>query len=245
MNDPDFDLLIWNNLHADIYLGLHSNAMHLYIESIVDPSLNAIESRHDELASSEDPVAAFLMHDIEELLTSAIEAFALSIQSMWERQFRAFLKGCATELRLADAYVAQLERDQWPQLVERFAEMRGLALSAFDSFSTLEVLQLVGNVCRHGDGQSAKKLFERRPDLWSQWPPALPAGWPGPSLVVPSYPPFSHFSMRRAVLTELAQAVGWFWDDHNYIYTNSILRRDRNVDSSLEEMRARRAHRRR
>lgn len=237
--------ITWTNLSSDIYLGLHANAVRLYMDSVVGPALDAIDARHDELERDEDPVAAFLKGDIEELRKSAIEAFALAIQSLWERQLREFLKGCARELKRGDGLVKALGTDDWTKLVKHFGDLRGVSLEVFDSFEDLDLLQLLGNACRHGDGKSATMLHARWPDLWPAWPPSLPGPWtslPG-SEARPPPPPFSTISLPRALLDRVANAVIWFWEDHNYIYTNSLFSKHRNVAGSLQAMREDRARR--
>jgi hypothetical protein len=242
----DIDRFTWDNLQSDIYLGLHANSMQLYLDGVVTPALNAIDTRHDELSRSDEPGAPFQLGDVEALRESTMEAFALSIQSQWERQLREFLKGCARELKRSDAYVASLATDNWSKLLKRFQDLRGIPLQAFDSFPALDLLQLLGNACRHGDGNSARKLYERRPGLWPNWPPAPPVSWPESHLMPStSQPPFSQVSLSRLLLVRLAEAVIWFWEDHNYIYTNSIKRKHYSVEGALAKMRDERAKRRR
>ena len=244
MPPVDIESFTWDNLQSDIYLGLHANSMRLYLDDIVTPALNAIDTRHNELSRSDDHGAAFELGDMEALRDSTMETFALSIQSQWERQLREFLKGCAHDLKRSDAYVASLATDNWTKLLECFQDLRGVPLQAFDSFPELDLLQLLGNACRHGDGNSAKKLYERWPELWPNWPPATPASWFDQSLnCQPSHPPFSQVSLSRLLLVRLAEAVIWFWEDHNYIYTNSIKRKHYSVEDSLAKMRNERARR--
>lgn len=246
MTEPciDIETFTWSNLQADIYRGQHANAMRLYLESVITPALDVIDARRDELSRSDEPIAVFQFGDLKRLHAATIEAFALSVQSQWERQLRAFLKDCARELKPFAAYLQKLESANWTELLRQFQELRGLPLQAFDSFSDLELLQLLGNACRHGDGKSARVLYERCPELWPNWLPALPAGWSGPPLaLVPTHPPFSQICLQRSHLVRLTHALIWFWDDHNYIYTNSIKPKHSNIDSVLAEMRERRARR--
>lgn len=242
----DIERLIWDNLQSDIYLGLHANSMRLYLDGVVTPALDAIDIRHDELSRSDEPGAVFELGDVDALRQSTIETFALSIQSQWERQLRDFLKGCARELKRSDAYVASLSTDNWTKLLERFQDLRGLPLQTFDSFPDLDLLQLLGNACRHGDGNSARKLYERWPELWPNWPPATPVSCSeSPLNCLPTHVSFSQVSLSRLLLVRLAEAVIWFWEDHNYIYTNSIKRKHNSVEGALAKMRDQRALRRR
>lgn len=192
--------ITWTNLGADIYLGLHANAVRLYMNSVVGPALDAIDARHAELERDDDPVAAFMKADVEQLRKSAFEAFALAIQSLWERQLREFLMGCARELKCSDALVKSLATDDWTKLVKHFGDLRGVPLEVFDSFEELDLLQLLGNACRHGEGKSATMLHARWPELWPEWPPSLPGPWPPlpGSEAPPPLPPFSTISVPRA-----------------------------------------------
>lgn len=240
----DIETFTWQNLSADVHLALHANSVRLYLDSVVKPAMDAIDATHAELASSDEPGAEFMLADVEDLHRSTVEAFALAIQSLWERQLREFLKGCARDLKRDEAFIASLATADWTKLVKVFGELRGLPLQAFDSFEDLELLQLLGNACRHGDGKSARLLFARWPDLWPMWPPALPELWDGPPLKnMPAHPPFSQISVPRALLDRLGNAVIWFWEDHNYVYTNSISRKHESVPRKLKAMREERARR--
>jgi hypothetical protein len=242
----DIEKITWTNLTADIYLGLHANAVRLYLDSVVRPALDAIDARHDELARDEDPGAAFMKTDVEELRKSAIEAFALAIQSLWERQLREFLKGCAHELKCSDALVKSLAVDDWTKLVKHFGDLRGVPLEAFDSFDDLDLLQWLGNACRHGDGKSATLLHARWPDLWPDWPPLLQgpqAQMPGTPAAHAEPPPFSAISVPRALLDRVANAVIWFWEDHSYLYTKSLNNKHPSVEGTLQVMRKERTRR--
>jgi hypothetical protein len=242
----NIDNLTWTNLSADIYLGLHANAVQLYMDSVVEPSLDAIDARHAELAASEEVAAAFMLSDMQELRRSAIEAFALAIQSLWERQLREFLKGCARELKRSDGFVKSLATDEWTRLVKHFGDLRGVPLQSFDSFEDLELLQWLGNACRHGDGKSAAALYARWPELWPPAPPSPPSppgGWTLPPGVQPGPPTFASISVPRALIARLANAVIWFWEDHNYLYTNSLTRKHASVAGALQAMREQRASR--
>lgn len=236
----------WDNLQADIYFGLHARSMRRHLESVITPALDSIDERHNELSRSDEVFAAFELADVNLLRGSTIEAFALSIQSQWERQLRDFLKGSARELKRSEAYVASLTTAPWLTLLDRFQELRGLSLQTFDSFPDLDLLQLLGNACRHGDGRSARLLYERCPAFWPNRPLELPVSLSGPALTnKPNHPSFSEISLSRSLLVRLAYAVIWFWEDHNYIYTNSIKDKHSSIDDHLAKMRDERARRRR
>jgi hypothetical protein len=229
----DIETVTWSNLQSDIYLGLHTQAMWLYLERVVTPALDAIDARHDELSRSDEPTAIFQLNDVNALRRATIEAFALSIQSQWERQLRGFLKGCAQELKHSADYVKKLERLPCEELLNPFHELRGVSLKNFDSFPDLELLRLIGNACRHGDGPSARTLFERWPELWPTSPFANAL----------NHPSFSQAKLPRSLLVRLIHAVIWFWEDHSYIYTNSISPKSSNIANALSKMREKRVTR--
>jgi hypothetical protein len=247
----DIETFTWSNLQADIFLGQHARAMRLYLESVVTPALDAIDARLDEMSRSDEPADVFGLGGMNALRRSTIEAFALSLQSLWERQLREFLKGCARELKRPADEVQELERANWEKLLKRFQELRGLPLDAFDSFRELELLHLLGNACRHGDGSSARILSDRWPEFWPNRPwfddPLALRPAPLPPYVAPPITSrsFSEASLPRSLLVRLTHAVIWFWEDHNYIYTNSITPKHSNIDGALAKMREERARRRR
>jgi hypothetical protein len=247
----DVETFTWNNLQADIFLGQHAHAMRLYLENVVTPALDAIEARLDEMSRSNEPADIFGLDGMKALQRSTIEAFALSLQSLWERQLREFLKSCACELKRSVKQVEELERAKWETLLKRFQELRGLPLDAFDSFRELELLHLLGNACRHGDGSSARTLSRHWPELWPNLPWSDASLAPRPAPLVPDGASriisrsFSEVSLSRSLLVQLTYAVIWFWEDHNYIYTNSITVKNSSINNALAKMREERARRRR
>lgn len=241
----DIDSLVWKNLDADIYLAMHGASVRLFLDEVIIPSVAALNERIKEVESSDDEVTAtFLTLDLIELRSSSLKAFALSIQALWERQFRGFLKGCAQELGKEDGYIEQLMRGEWNTLVRQFKELRGIPLSSFYSFNDLCLLQRLGNACRHGDGTSARKLYQTNPEFWLRRAVGpFGEGSRGQPEVANAAPPFSSALVPLAVVRRLALAVIWFWEDHNYIYINSIERKHRSIETTLTRMRADRARR--
>jgi hypothetical protein len=217
----DIETFTWINLKTDIFQGRHANTMCLYLEKVVNPTLNVIDTEHEEMSKSDEPAAIFGLDDMTMLRQSTLQAFTLSVQSLWERQLRGYLTECARELERPATYLKDLETGSWTKLSEHFKQLRGLPLGAFDSFPDLDLLQLLGNACRHGEGKSARVLRERMPDLW----------------------PNSKINVPRPLLERLTHAVIWFWEDHDYIYTNSIARKHPSVDKALAKKREDRARR--
>ena len=120
---------------------------------------------------------------MKDMLRESKLAFGLAIQSIWERQLRVYLRGCAGELRPREPIGAKIERASWKDLGKCFRDLRGIDLEAFPSFDILDILQHLGNACRHGEGDSAAELARRCPDLWPTMPlvppmPHMPPGSP-------------------------------------------------------------------
>jgi hypothetical protein len=66
---------------------------------VIAPAIRALEEKIAALGRSDIPGDAFAQADMEDVLKETKMAFGLSIQSIWERQLRGYLRGCAEELR--------------------------------------------------------------------------------------------------------------------------------------------------
>ncbi|WP_457446525.1 hypothetical protein [Roseateles sp. P5_E4] len=248
MNDVeplrDIEEVTWTNLRADSYSGSHRDPVALFLNDVINPSLDAIEARIGHAQREEGLAADFELIDLEPLHSSTLQGYTLTVQSVWERQLRGYLIACAKEQGWDGEKIDKLQRKDWDWLCKRFKDLKGVALEAFPSFSDLDLLMLLGHACRHGDGAAARKLFDRCPGLWVNWPPALPDGWPGEPLKnVPSYPPFKDVTLTRDLLTQMVIGVIWFWEDWELIYTNSLKRKHWSVHETVKQMRRRRAER--
>src|SRR3546814_18258276 len=84
-----------------------------------------------------------------DMLRESKLAFGLAIQSIWERQLREYLRGCAGELVPGEPIGAKIERADWKALRKYFRKLRGIELEVFPSFDNLDLLQHLGNACRH------------------------------------------------------------------------------------------------
>ncbi|MGH0343913.1 hypothetical protein NKY44_08830 [Sinorhizobium meliloti] len=207
----------WQNCYADVVTSSHDRTIRSYFDDVIVPALSSLMRRIDELGQSGDPVAVFERSDVEDVLRETKLAFALAIQSIWERQLREYLKGCALELRKNDPMRERIARADWPKLLKVFRDLRGIALEEFPSFGALDTLQHLGNACRHGDGASSLELVERCPDLWPVIP-AMPFGDP------------QGFGLKSVDAMEVSidrlrgfvDAIGGFWKDMEYIYNESI-----------------------
>ncbi len=102
-------------------------------------------------------------------------------------------------------------------------EVRGIPLSAFDSYADLQRLQLLANACRHGEGDSAVRIYKHHPELWPDWPP-LPMMLPGQTepYVYTGPPTFDRIVVPRQWWRDFVDAIVWFWEDVEIIHGNSL-----------------------
>jgi hypothetical protein len=183
-----------------------------YFDDVILPALATLDRRIDELGRSDWPGHEFAQADMRDVLRETKLAFGLSIQSIWERQLRAYLLGCARELR-PDTPVTKKETANWESLRDLFRQLCGIGLDAFPTFQTLDTLQHLGNACRHGDGKSANELASRCPDLWRVIPPMPPEFNPPP----PGPQPVAAMDIPVERLSEFVAAIAGFWRDAEYI----------------------------
>lgn len=232
----------WKNCFADVQTCKHHLTIQAYFEDVILPALCTIDSKIEALANSDWPSAAFARADMQNMLREAKIAFGLSIQSIWERQLRCYLTGCAGYLRAGEPIAEKIERANWKDLCKWFRELRDIRIEDFPSFDALDLLHHLGNACRHGEGASAEELVQRCPDLW---PPAA------------TIPPMPHMPPGSAAITAPRQvaamdipverlrifvtAISAFWQDHEYIYNESIQRKDPHLEAKLAHERANRA----
>jgi hypothetical protein len=175
------------------------------------------------------PGHEFAQADMQDVLREAKMAFALSIQSIWERQLRAYLVGCAQALQPSTFPEGKVERSNWKELRGLFRDLRGIELESFPSFDELDILQHLGNACRHGDGGSAVELSRRCADLWQPIPSLPPEFGPAPS----GPPPVASMDISAARLRGFVEAIATFWMDTEYIYNESIERKHENLEAHL------------
>ncbi len=231
----------------------HVRALALFRDSVVRPSLLVVDGEIRANDASDEPGAAFFEGDLAELHQATVEGYLLTVQSMWERGLRGLL--VKRDKRLCGGQnVERLHRANWSNdtkgLQSHFERLLAVPLSAFDSYSDLDLLQNLGNAIRHGDGQSAKRVHELAPSLWWNWfPPgttydagpfkvSVPADWP-------AHPSFDKVTLTEAVLEQMIHAVSGFWTDIECIRCNSFRRIDETVRRRLDAWPAEREQRRR
>jgi hypothetical protein len=223
----------WKNCYSDIAAARNGGLAKGFLSDVVLPSIYNLEEKITAFHESDGPFVSFQKADTEELLSQSKKAFALSIQSIWERQLRVYLKGCAAELRPSEGLEEKAEKANWSGLAVLFKDLRGIELKEFPSFPTLDTLHHVGNACRHGDGISARKLVELHPEWWPQYGLSLENFFASfghrPHKVVAT------MRLPTESLSQFAGAIDEFWGDATYIYNESIEQKH----ASLEELLAR------
>lgn len=157
----------WKHGLADAYTYRNGAIAEEFLDLVVRPSVAALECKHLELASSDDlATACFMANDHRDLINKTNMAFCLSIQALWEQQLRRYLGHCINFAGIEGVTFDELEHLIWGEKTNKlFQHIRGVDLTTFDSYATLNKLQLSGNACRHGDGKSSRKLFKLHPEL--------------------------------------------------------------------------------
>lgn len=232
----------WTNNYLTFTGGVvHALRVRAYYKEVIQPALITLDAQISTWQNSNDDGAPFAADDARQLRRATIEAFCLALQSIWERQLRGYLQTCDP---LGQSEV-DWQRALWNDLQDAFFRLRGIRMEAFDSFQVLDLLQLVGNACRHGDGRSARALFERSPEFWPIWEKLVEASWAMSNgqepLLGPA--PFSMVEFPAMFLQQATDAIAWFWEDVEYIYLASIARPTPEVPRLMEEMREERRKR--
>lgn len=237
------DSFTWKNCHADVVSAGYGAIALSFLSEVVKPSLDALGIQMDKWKKSEDPIAPFYISDLEELYRATIMAFCLSIQSLWERQIREYLVGCARELKPNSDLTKKAIKGNWKDIDKIFYELRGLSLTEFEPFKKLDLLWQLGNVCRHGDGPSANSLWEAHPELWPKKNTSSPF-WPEEmNLDEEKPPPAREIAIKKNLLSSFVNAIVLFWSETEYIYLESISDKHPSVLKKLSEMREVRARR--
>lgn len=233
----------WKNCMADVHTYRHGRMARAYFDDVVAPSLDALNAQIDEWSRSDSGAAAFAKDDVEELRRVTMLAFCLSIQSMWERQIRTYLRGCADELKPDSGLASKAMTVSWGKMDKLFHDLRGISLREFDEYADLDLLHLLGNACRHGDGKSARQLWEKYPGLWpTRRRPR--ARIKTPVSQTEKIPSIDSIVISRDLVGRFVDAIASFWDETEYIYLESIERKHESVEAKLVTMRRERAARR-
>lgn len=232
----------WKIGFADAYASSNGPAVDDYLNWVVNPSIAALEIHRQELAraAEEDVVFNFALSDHERLIQRTYMTFALAIQSQWEQQIRSYLTSCLGRHTIEGVTPEKIENASWgAKLNALFFKVRGVELSSFDSYPALTQLQMLGNACRHGDGDSARDLHTLHPELWpapTQFPWLDSSMEPPP----PPKPPVQHLQITLEILTRYVSAIALFWMDMDRLGIESLLDEQPGLQSRVAKLLERR-----
>ncbi|MBN3964318.1 hypothetical protein IMW75_03335 [Pseudomonas gregormendelii] len=199
----------WEVLPSDIRAATNGSAVAEYLAHVVMPSIAALEQRRHDLALADDPGSKFALADHPQLVKRTHKTFCLAIHSLYEQQLRSYLHLCTWDYPVESVTRRhQLEKSTWgKELNALFFKVRGLKLDGFASYPVLTQLNLMANACRHGEGSSARSLYEAHPELWPsikrfQWEDELP-----------KMLSFQSLEITLEQLAQYADAISLFWLD--------------------------------
>ena len=210
----------WKHSIVDVYANNYGSVAQDFLELVVQPSLQALQRRRDELIASPDiddfiKSLQALDHFVLEQRTAM--AFCLGIQSLWEQQVRTYMSGCVRHFFIPDSpddqapdavreAIEKAEKVLWGAEFNGFFLMvRGLELPQFQSYPQLDLLMLLGNVCRHGEGKAARTLRKRNPELWPASSPLFEEHY--------GVRPVTDLMLSFELLRSLVEAVVLFWQE--------------------------------
>lgn len=201
----------WKHGWADAYASNNGSDVEDYLKWVIKPSLAALEIQRQELAraAEDDVVFHFALSDHDRLTKRTHMTFALAVQSMWEQQLRSYMTTCASGCTIEGVTQRKLEKGTWGEVLNGvFFRVRGIELHTFHSYDTLTQLQMLGNACRHGEGDSSRSLYAKHSHLWPEW-----QLYPRVDPVTAPPPPFEGIEITLQLLTRYVAAISLFWLD--------------------------------
>lgn len=127
----------------------------------------ACDASQRNLASQTDPyeAKAAMLADRELRLS-----LALGLHGLWERNFQHLINHWAVVTKNLEWVTENRKRwlcSVWETQKTVFLDVRGMPFSGLHCAESIDLLHLIGNVARHGNGRSCATLFSRRPDLFA------------------------------------------------------------------------------
>lgn len=226
------DYPTWTNTHADVATYAHGRTVRSFITDIVRPSVMKLENKANGYRESEESIDAFNLSDTEDLISETLKAFCLSLNSIWERQLRAHMSGVARELYDEPKLIKSCQGLPWNKLNSLYHKLRGYKLDYFRAYDQLDTLQLLANVCRHGEGMSLDRLSQKRPELWPHETTPMPGTTPLPRFRA------DNLNITVELLEEMGSAIEAFWEQSGYIYLESLNRKHDSVAKKLVSLRS-------
>lgn len=127
----------------------------------VEPTASALAALLATTPRGADNASMDRWEDLKLVQLEAHKSFALSLNALWERNFRTHLWHSAALAGWEEPGVTQTGNyAKW------FEDIRGFSLSKFRSYPEIRLLSLVGNAVRHGNGPSTRKLYAADPSLF-------------------------------------------------------------------------------
>ena len=226
----DRALFTWRNCYGDVIATRFDTTIRKYWDKIASPALKAAENEVAHWENSEEDSAVFVLSIVEDDLAITASAFCLSLQSIWERQLRAYLIECDRAANRHASNTTEIRHAYWGSLQNIFHRVRGVPMTLFTSYHDLDLLSRLANVCRHGDGKTADALWKSHPALWPDHCTAPVLGFPAPV----SAPPASMIRVTRALLEQFVDAIECFWVMLDYLYLESLQNKVPHVERQLE-----------
>lgn len=206
----------WHTSASDVYVLLNSRTIQTFMTEVVMPALAAVDAQIERIdRSANEAERVFAGADMRAVKHKTIEAFLLSMHSIWERQLRRWLSSAARDKGFDVSHIQKrIVRGPWADLKVALEEVARLPLTIFDSGPHLDLAHLLANACRHGDGGSAEDLSKQWPELWPEF-----TALPSPVGLFPSKA-FQSFELARLttdILQWMVAAICAFWEDIEYI----------------------------
>ena len=213
---------------ADIMASRNGEVALEFFEEVVAPAFAALDRRINHFCkeSETDLSIAFVISQMEDMRVEMGQAFALSIQSIWERQLRRYLAECVDIVSDQDreGHMKSVQATAWKTIEETFHKVRGIQLEQMPGYAELAMLQVLGNVCRHGPGSSMDRLHASNPELWPWTEAGQTYKGIGPVVSVELLQRFSH-------------AIDAFWQEASYIFSESIALKHPSLELRLQQER--------
>lgn len=213
----------WHNCEADSWATLlHALPVQTFRKKVIEPSLSGIDEEVEEYSKLTTIDGKYRKYEVLKLRHVTIQSFCLSVHSLFEKGVRDWLaqyiyqaRGRAPNLLTTlnveiEALETRAANDTLWKLKDLSHKLRGLRLNSLPSYRVLCLLETLANACRHGQGQSADRLFELRPELWS-------ARLRDVSAKCGRTPGFSAIKIPDSLLFDFCDAIVAFWNDLDII----------------------------
>ena len=144
--------------------------IHRFYLKVIQPALAEFMPTDDVLGGKTTDIDAFLerarVTTHNALCYEMRRTFALIVGALFERQLRSWLSG---KMPGETKKIGQVKREDLVKLVEK---------QVGSSIGTdIESLWSVADAVRHGEGPSAKKLFQANPQFWNHMRTSIDLTW--------------------------------------------------------------------